>query len=62
MQRRYRDKHGVVHEASDLGLGNNITLCERTAKGEWYDTRELIETTEPLTCLFCVGTEPVRLT
>ena len=59
MDRRYRDKFGVVHQASDLGLGNRITLCERAAKGEWYDTRELHETQEELSCFFCLCSSPV---
>jgi hypothetical protein len=54
MDRRYRDKFGVVHQADDLGLGNRITWCERLTKGELYDTRELLETQEELSCLFCL--------
>jgi hypothetical protein len=61
MERRYRDKFGVVHVASDLGLGNRITLCERSVKDEWYDTRELVDTEDHLTCVFCLCASPVRL-
>lgn len=54
MNRRYKDHAGMVHEASDLGLGNHITLCERGEAGELYDTRELRETTDVTTCLRCL--------
>jgi hypothetical protein len=52
--RRYLDRDGVVHEASDLGLGNRITQCERETDQELYDTRELSETERPTTCLQCL--------
>lgn len=52
--RRYLDREGVVHEASDLGQGNRITQCEREIDGELYDTRELLETDKPTTCLRCL--------
>lgn len=54
MSRRYKDREGMVHEASDLGLGNHITLCERNSGDEQYDTRELRETTDITTCLQCL--------
>lgn len=54
MGRRYLDRDGVVHEASDLGLGNCITLCERVNSAEYYDTRELTETRRITTCLQCL--------
>lgn len=55
MPRYYKDRDGVVHEASDLGLeyGNKITLCEREADCDMYDSRELQLTTEPVSCLVC---------
>lgn len=54
--RKYRDLDGVVHEASDLGMGNNITLCEREASADWYDTRELrvVDADTATTCLLCL--------
>lgn len=56
MSRRYRDPDGVVHDASDVGLGNNrITLCEREANAEWYDSHELRPADPPTTCLLCLG-------
>lgn len=52
--RRYLDREGVVHEASDLGMGNRITQCEREANTDEYDTNELSETDKPTTCLRCL--------
>ncbi len=52
--RRYLDPDNVVHDASDLGLGTRITLCEREANADWFDGHELRETQKPTTCLLCL--------
>lgn len=54
MNRRYRDRNNVVHDASDLGLGTHITLCEHEANDDEYDTRELHPTEDATTCLRCL--------
>jgi hypothetical protein len=51
---KYRDRHGVVHDACDLG-GNRITVCERE-----HGERFLNDALHPLleevatTCLQCL--------
>ncbi len=52
--RMYRDKWGVVHEASDHGTQNRITLCERLIEGDYYVSDELMPVGQTfVTCLLC---------
>lgn len=60
--RRYRDAKNIVHRSSDSGLpGTRITFCERyELKEDTYDSRELVPTDAPLTCVRCI-TLPLRM-